>query len=156
MPALPALSEADAVDAEAFLSDVLLCLPVVGVSFFEKAKAETARTTELYLRAKGIEARGVDTADGFVVREGSHAVKEEAPTIHNYMSELRRVLVEKGVFADAGATFRLTQDYVFGSPSTASGVLLGRTSNGRAEWKDANGTTLKQIQDGELDGADAG
>jgi Domain of unknown function (DUF4357) len=39
-----------------------------------------------------------------------------------------------------------TQDQVFGSPSTAAGVILGRTANGRIEWKNSEGNTLKQLQ----------
>ena len=43
----------------------------------------------------------------------------------------------------------LTQDYTFASPSMAAGVLLGRTANGRTEWKDAKGRTLKKLQEAE-------
>jgi hypothetical protein len=28
----------------------------------------------------------------------------------------------------------------------AAGILLGRNANGRVEWKDANGITLKELQ----------
>jgi hypothetical protein len=149
VPQLPALSEADAADAEGFLADLLLCLPVVGVNVFEKAKAtETAEERrDLLLKAKGIEARGTDSAEGFVVRAGSSAVKAEVPSIHAYLVELRRVLVSKGVLTDAGDTYRLAQDYTFDSPSTAAGVLLGRSANGRIEWRDAEGRSLKWIQE---------
>lgn len=147
LPQLPVLSEADAADAEGFLADLLLCLPVVGVNFFEKPRAPVAASPELVLRAKGIEARGFETAEGFVVRVNSQAVKAEVQSIHAYMTDLRRALVEKGVFSDAGEVYRVTQDYTFGSPSTAAGVLLGRTANGRAEWKDRQGRSLKEIQD---------
>ena len=41
----------------------------------------------------------------------------------------------------------LTQDYLFDSPSTAAGVLLGRSANGRIEWKNQLGQTLKSIQE---------
>ena len=47
--------------------------------------------------------------------------------------------------ADADG-FVFTQDYLFASPSTAAGVILGRASNGRTEWKTTDGTTLKQLQ----------
>lgn len=67
-PQLPALSEADAADAEEFLADLLLCLPVVGVNLFERSKVGAPKSRELILKAKGIEARGVDSAEGFVVR----------------------------------------------------------------------------------------
>ena len=147
VPQLPALSEADAADAEGFLADMLLCLPIVGVSLFEKAKATGPRTRDLFLKAKGIKARGIDGAEGFVVRESSQAVKKEVTSIHGYLSELRKSLVAQGVLEDAGAVYRLTQDYTFNSPSTAAGVLLGRSANGRVEWKDAKGRTLKEIQE---------
>ncbi len=151
VPQMPQLSEADAADAEGFLVDLLLCLPVVGVSLFEKPKVGTAKSRGLFLKAKGIEARGLDGPEGFVVRAGSHAVKDEVSSIHAYLVELRKSLLAQGVLEPAGAGYRLTQDYTFNSPSTAAGVLLGRSSNGRIEWKDSNGQTLKEIQEVEAD-----
>ena len=53
---------------------------------------------------------------------------------------------EKGLFVEAGNHLRLTEDYVFASPSTAAMVMLGRTSNGRIEWKTPAGQTLKELQ----------
>jgi len=153
VPQLPALSEADVADAESFLADLLLCLPVVGVNLFEKTKVTTTKGGDLMLKAKGIGARGVDSPEGFVVRAGSTAVKTEVPSIHAYLVDLRRTLVKTGVLADAGEMFRLTQDYTFNSPSTAAGVLLGRSANGRIEWKDAKGRSLKEIQSQEAGGA---
>ncbi len=147
VPQTPALSEADVADAEGFLADLLLCLPVVGVAFFEKAKAGEGKSRDLFLKAKGIEARGVDGAEGFVVRSGSQAVKDEVASIHAYLSQLRQTLLAQGVLLDAGTSYRLTQDYTFNSPSTAAGVLLGRSANGRIEWKDAKGRTLREIQE---------
>ncbi|MBC7350165.1 MAG: GIY-YIG nuclease family protein [Candidatus Aminicenantes bacterium] len=149
VPQLPALSEADIVDAEAFLRDLLLCLPVVGVPFFEKAKAATSKTHDLFLKSKGIEARGINTAEGFVVRAGSQAVKDEVPSLQSFVRELRQSLIAAGVLEDLGLYLRLTQDYVFNSPSTAAGVLLGRSENGRTAWKDAKGRTLKEIEEAE-------
>lgn len=150
VPQLPALSEADAADAEAFLLDLLLCLPLMGAPFFEQTPPKPAKGRELLLKAKGIEARGMDTAEGFVVRAGSQAVKEEVPSIHAYLVELRKTLLAQGVLVPDGPVWRMTQDYAFNSPSTAAGVLLGRSANGRMEWRDAKGHTLKEIQEAEL------
>ncbi len=61
----------------------------------------------------------------------------------------REAIVRQGVFTAKGDGFEVTQDYTFSSPSTASGVLLGRTSNGRVEWKAADERTLRNIQDAE-------
>lgn len=134
---------------EGFLSDMLLCLPVLGVGFFEKAAAAAPKAKELVLRAKGIEAIGFEAPQGFVVRSGSRAVKEEVASIHPYLTEMRRALLEKGVLKEDGPIYVLAQDYTFASPSTAGGVLLGRSTNGRLEWKTRDGRTLKEIQEAE-------
>lgn len=147
VPQRPTLSEADAADAEGFLGDLLLCLPVVGVSFFERPRADISRKRELWLKARGIEARGFDGPEGFVVRAGSQAAKDQTASIHGYLAELRATLVNNGVLVDEGTVYRVTQDYTFSAPSTASGVLLGRASNGRMDWKDAKGRSLKELQD---------
>lgn len=47
---------------------------------------------------------------------------------------------------ESGDRYRFSQDQVFGSPSTAAGVILGRTANGRIEWKTKDGKTLKDVQ----------
>ncbi len=145
-PQPPSLSPADVADVEGFLDNMLLCLPVVGVDFFEKPRAAAGVRT-LYLRSKGIEAQGYESAAGFVVREGAGVVKSEVPSIQAFLSDLRRTLVQQGVLVDAGETWRLAQDYTFGSPSSAAGVLLGRSANGRTEWRDASDRTLKELQE---------
>jgi hypothetical protein len=65
------------------------------------------------------------------------------------LKEFRQALAVNGVLREAGDGFIFTQDYVFASPSTAAGVVLGRSSNGRVEWKTTEGKTLKQIQEAE-------
>lgn len=147
VPQLPALSEADAADAESFLADLLLCLPIVGMNLFEKPKVDVTGSRDLFLKAKGIEARGMDSAEGFVVRAGSQAVKDEVPSIPAHLAQLRKSLLAQGVLESVGTWYRLTQDYTFDSPSMAAGVLLGRSADGRIEWKDAKGRSLKEIQE---------
>lgn len=149
VPALPSMSEADAADAEGFLAEMLLCFPVLGLGVFSTATAAQATGRALYLNAKGVEAHGSETADGFVVRAGSAAVKTEVPSCHAYLKELRTALVENGVLRASGDGYTLTQDYVFPSPSTAAGVILGRSANGRVEWKTKDGSTLKSLQEAE-------
>jgi hypothetical protein len=151
-PALPSMSEADAADAEGFLTEMLLCFPVLGLGVFSTATVAQARGRTLYLRAKGVEAEGLETAEGFVVRAGSTAVKSEVPSCHAYLKELRAALVDNGVLKASGDGCAFTQDYVFSSPSTAAGVVLGRSSNGRVEWKTKDGQTLKELQDTEAAG----
>lgn len=151
IPQPPSLSEADTAEVEGFLDDMLLCLPTLGYSFFEAAPAIAVAEEQLFLKSKGIEARGFESPKGFVVRAGSNAVNsaKETLSIHAYLKELRAELLRQGVLVDHGGFYTLTQDYTFGSPSTAAGVLLGRAANGRTEWRSSDGTTLKQLQEAE-------
>jgi hypothetical protein len=144
-PALPALSEADTADMEAFLDEMLLLLPVLDVRAFEPVEA-LPKASRLLLAGPGASAEGRETADGFVVFAGSIARATVVPSIHAHMAAIRTKLVESGVVQETDEGLLFTSDYVFNSPSTAAGVLLGRAANGRIEWKDSTGRTLKELQ----------
>ncbi|HXI64834.1 MAG TPA: GIY-YIG nuclease family protein [Gemmatimonadales bacterium] len=148
-PQLPSLSEGDLADAEGFLAEMTLCFPVLGVGVFSASGREGRAGLELFLGARGVKARGLEKPQGFVVQSGSGAAKDEVPSCHAYLKELRAALIENGVLKPSGDGYVFTQDYLFASPSTAAGVVLGRSSNGRIEWKSKDGTTLKAIQDAE-------
>lgn len=112
----------------------------------------------LLSRKKGISARGRETDMGFVVYAGSQVAKKESPVLQNsglrHNIAIRKEMMEKNLLADDGSVYRLAENYTFTSPSTAASVILGRPSNGRAEWKDAKGRTLGTIQN-ESQGATA-
>lgn len=149
-PTLPNLSEADIADTETFLEEMLLCFPVLGVTIFEKPAAKIAAaapTVRFRLQAKGVEAFGYESKGGFVVVSASQAVERDVPSILGYQRELRRSLRETGVLVPVGGELVFAQDYEFASPSTAAAVVLGRNANGRVEWKDPAGRTLKEIQE---------
>ncbi len=83
---------------------------------------------------------------------GSVAAIEEAPSLQKHfpnITQLRQNLVGDGVLIREEKLLRFTQDYTFNSPSLASCVVLGSSSNGRTDWKDKDGRTLKQIQESE-------
>jgi hypothetical protein len=153
-PQPPALSEADRAEMDGFLDEMLLIYPVIDVRAFELiTEAVPDRASRLYLKgAGGALGEGKETPEGFVVFAGSLARATTVPAIHSYMVTLRNKLLADGVLQPVGdgrhadVTWKLTSDYLFGSPSTAAGVLLGRNANGRTEWKDAEGHTLKEIQ----------
>lgn len=149
-PARPPLSEADRADAEWFLREMLVLYPILGVDAFEVAHEETAGKAlgpELRMAQTGVDARGQELKDGFLVRKGSRARPTETQSIHGYLTEARQQLRERGVLADADGALVFTQDYRFSSPSTAAGVLAGAARNGRTSWHDADGRPLKALQD---------
>lgn len=143
---VPTLSEAELALADSFLQDILSIFPLLGLGVFEKTVTITKPGDLLTIDSKGIKASGYEDAKGFVVVKGSQLVKAETNTIHQYMSTLRKDLLAQGVIIDSGQNYAFAQDQVFSSPSTAAGVILGRTANGRIEWKSADGKTLKQLQ----------
>jgi len=150
-PTIPPLSEADRADAEWFLNEMLVIYPILGVDAFESASEDVVAKDagqELQLRGRGADARGREVKDGFVVLEDSHARATETKSIHAFLSDLRKQLLERGVLVPAGNRLRFTQDFRFASPSTAAGILVGGAANGRKAWKTSDGKqTLKQIQD---------
>jgi hypothetical protein len=148
----PTLSEADRADMDVFLDNILGMLPVLGIHAFEQSplKPTKGQTPVLSCHGRGVTASGRDTPQGFVVQSGSLAAKDEVPSLKEHfpsVSELRADLVKSGVLVPAGDGFRFAQDYAFSSPSLASAVVLGRSSNGRTDWKDASGRTLKELQE---------
>ncbi len=157
-PAEPTLSEADRADMLVFLQHMLGMLPVLGVQAFEQAApAAVAAAPLLECRGKGVAATGYESTQGFVVKVGSQAVAQAVPSMQQHvrgMYDLRQELIGNGVLAPAEgiAGYRFTQDFVFTSPSTAAAVVLGRSANGRIEWKDGAGRTLKDLQQQEAAG----
>ena len=149
-PAEPSLSEADRADMEVFLGHMLGMLPVLGVHAFEQApKVQAPMAPVLTCKGKGVAATGYEASQGFVVKVGSQAVAESVPSMQQHvrgMYDLRQELIANGVLALEGMGYRFSQDYPFSSPSTAAAVILGRSANGRIEWKDSKGRTLKELQ----------
>lgn len=157
-PAEPTLSEADRADMVVFLENLLSMLPVLGVQAFELAAPHTPAALPspvLSCRGKGLEARGHESTQGFVVKAGSHAALEHLPSLPEHFraaAELRQQLIANGVLQRSADHLVFSQDYAFSSPSTAGAVVLGRNVNGRVEWKDAQGRTLKELQSRQAEG----
>jgi hypothetical protein len=121
---------------------------------FEQApKTAVSSAPLLMCRGKGVVATGYEASQGLVVKVGSQAVGSSVPSMQLHvrgMYDVRQALIVNGVLAadpsGPDGAYRFTQDYAFSSPSTAAAVVLGRSANGRIEWKDARGRTLKDLQ----------
>ncbi len=146
MPSPPHLAEAEVADAESFLADMLIIFPTLAIQVFEGPPRSREGEHVLTVRGRGVQAKGYETRQGFVVLAQSQAVAQEVPSIHRYMSVLRRELLAQGVLEQGAEHLEFTQDHVFSAPSTAAGVVLGRPANGRIEWKDSQGRTLGEAR----------
>jgi hypothetical protein len=150
-PTEPSLSEADRADMQVFLENILGMLPILGIHAFEQAPAVFSNDlppTILTCRGKGVIATGFEATQGFVVKSDSQAMADTVPSMqHNRgFYELRQELIQNGVLQRQGESYCFSQNYTFSSPSAAASIVLGRSANGRIEWKTSNGKTLKDRQ----------
>lgn len=147
-PSEPTLSETDKAVCEGFLREIKLCLPIFGINLFDDTSSLKSITNPLlFIKAKGISATGFETTDGFIVEAGSYATYKTTPTIPTSIQNLRQTLISQGKLTRRKSElFIFNENTLFGSPSTASSVILGCSSNGREAWKNEKGTPLKTIQ----------
>ncbi len=141
------LSETDRATCKGFMGEVQLCLPVLGVNLDSQLFSALRSDEQLYIRAKGLKAIGMEVSDGFVIMAGSEVALEETTTIPANIQKLRKTMFDEGTLQkteNLKAIF--SRNHRFGSPSTASSVILGSSSNGRDLWKNINGESLKSIQ----------
>ncbi|OJU92430.1 MAG: endonuclease [Acinetobacter sp. 38-8] len=156
------LPESDTADMEYFLEQIQVVLPVLGFDFLKELKRSDERMqnptnnvltefvseTEFFLTTKDITASAKVIDGDFVVIKGSKVQRLSNSTFNYTM--LRNSLIERGVIDPVDFIF--TQDYSFNSPSAASGVIQGRSSNGRKEWKEkGTNQTYAQWQQKQVD-----
>ena len=151
-PGLPQLSDQDRDLAERFLSEMLIVLPVIGISAFDLPSGGNAvDVPDLILKGKDAQGKGTETSQGFKVFATSLARPNEVDSMPGWARDLRADLIENGVLQQGSQGLVLTQDYLFASPSAAAAVLLGRSANGREEWRTVGGKTLKEMQEEKLE-----
>jgi hypothetical protein len=146
-PSKPYVTESMEADLLDSFDTIKILLSTLGFPIYEKIGKEQIESKELlFLKGRGITAEGDLIDDGFVVFKGSQAKKETTPSCHEYLINLRQKLYKNEIIVENNGNYQFAQDYVFGSPSTAGGVVLGRSTNGWNKWKDKNGRTLDEIK----------
>lgn len=111
-----------------------------------KQREEPGEVFRLRSPSNGVEARGLYTAEGFVVLAGSVGRIDTAPSLGETNERWRQRLLDSGVMQpDDQARLVFPKDHLFKSPSGAAIALLGRTANGWKEWKSPQGQTLHQL-----------
>ena len=111
-----------------------------------KQSQEPAEILNLRSPSNGVEAKGLYTAEGFVVLAGSVGRVDTAPSLGETNERWRQRLLDSGVMQlDDQGQLVFPKDHLFKSPSGAAIALLGRTANGWKEWKSNQGQTLHQL-----------
>lgn len=149
------LSEAQASDMEAFIAQLQIILPVLGINAIRVTPvrapvptADESPTFSLVNQRQGVDARAQVSGDEFTVLAGSLVVSAWTGTgkaestrraYASYSAQHARLVADGSIVVDSGVG-RLTRDVPFPSPSTAGAVILGRSCNGRIEWTWPGGT----------------
>ena len=140
------LPEADRANMEAFLANLKVILPVVGLDLLKpRVRAPTPNqesqvyTGEFEIRHRsGVKATAVEQDGEFYVMPGSQALRDAGYVAsHSNYAELKRELIAKGILKESPNSnfYEFVTPYPFTSPSAAAAVVLDRSSNGRKEWK---------------------
>ena len=128
--------------------EVLLSL-MIGDNIFEKIEKKSSKKDgDIFVckDSKGIYAEGKYLEDGFLVFKDA---KISLNTSNSFGSgsgkTIRNNLISNNIITQKNDFYILNKDFLFKSPSSASSVILGRSSNGWTEWKNKENKTLDEI-----------
>lgn len=146
------LPEADRANMEAFLANLKVVLPIIGLDLLRpRPQAITKNTTTtvspVATQIEAVETRfeirhrsnvkaiAVEQEGEFVVLEGSEALKDTGYA-HNSYATLKQELIADHILEPSsdGKKYHFTHAYAFQSPSAAGSVILDRNTNGRTRW----------------------
>ena len=152
---LPQLSESEISETEAFLANLKLILSAIGYPVLEEIISEDQNEVDepiFYCKAesKNSSAKGRRTNNGFVVYKGSKLAKKQIGSVEESNKKTISELIENDIIKEEDLYYIFIEDYEFNSPSGASRLVLGYSSNGLDYWKTADGITLKDFETKEL------
>lgn len=134
---------------EEFILNTQLIMPALGHKVFEPQPSENnddSTENNLFIfrdKGKNIVATGKVADDGFWVLKGSQINPKIAPSLPAGVKKSRQL------FATQIDQENILQvDVSFGSPSYAASFVIGRNSNGLTEWKNKEGVSLKEMNEG--------
>ena len=148
VPTRSSISEYDEAMLEEFISNAKLLVNTLGYKVFDTiedtaVKHDNEQPYFFIKAARGADAKGLIVSDGFAVMKGSSVASSTTPSMKRSLIKLRASLIEKGII---GQDFKLTRDYIFTSPSLAASVVMGRSANGRTEWKNSEHKSILDIE----------
>lgn len=141
-------------ELEEFIDYAEIIIGTLGYNLFEpllpsKHVIEEAESVEeellLFLKRKSrksnqiIEAQCKQTAEGFVVLRGSQVERIDSSTIPTSIKTIRSK-------AKIDNDNILQEELLFKSPSYAAAFILGMNTNGKTDWKTAEGKSLNDLE----------
>jgi hypothetical protein len=148
-PTLSSISESDRAEMEEFLDNIKMLVNTLGHKVFDEKREVKPKQKQgvFFIRAaRGADAQGEPTSDGFVVFKGSKAAVNVVNSMSQNFINLRQSLIEKKILTISDDHLFFSEDCIFSSPSTAAAVVMGRNANGLTEWRQNDNQTLKDFE----------
>ena len=96
-----------------------------------------------FLKTGKLLAKATYEEKKLIILKGSQAKMEISSSFPKTQKEIRDELVNSGILVEQGNSFVFSRDYICNSPSQASNLITGTSSNGLITWKDKIGKTLQ-------------
>ena len=149
IPTQSSISESDRAEMEEYIDNMRMLVNTLGHKVFdEKRENINNKKNDLFQikAARGADAIGEPTSDGFLVFKGSKASDSITPSFSSSLTKLRQNLIDKNIINSVKGSLLFSEDYIFTSPSLAAAIVMGRNANGLEEWKLKSGQTLKSFE----------
>lgn len=88
---------------------------------------------------------GEMTDEGFVVFKGAKVRAQLTASADYRIADQQEKMRDNKILVGEGSSLTLDEDFLFKTPSQASALVLGRSSNGWRDWKNSDGKTLDEI-----------
>lgn len=132
------LPEADLANMEAFLQNVLLILPVVGLTNLHQQEIDESHNRKapkfVISKNNGVNAEMIEVNGEYVIRENSTALKNTG-NVNDVYCGLKNDLIHQGKLIIDGDLYKFKEDVSFSSLSAAAAIVLDRNANGWKEWR---------------------
>jgi hypothetical protein len=136
---------------EDFLYNIDLLISAIWYPILKEIEKPILMQENLYyIKNRWSQAMWVYSEDWFLVLKWSTWPKEMVKsTIENKEMAFRHrpLLLEKWIIKEEGENIVFVSDYLFTSPSSASCIIVWRSTNWRLLRKDVNGKTLDETKD---------
>lgn len=157
-PTESTLPRADKDAMEEFIHNLRIVLGTLGHRVLEPVKAPTTPVTviedlpklsqfEFSFSIRGLNARGQQTDDGFVLFKGSDISGKISKSMPGKSVAIREKWIADGTIVPNGENFRLTKDSILSSSSYAAVLVAGTSRSGPQSWIDEHGRSLKSVEE---------
>jgi hypothetical protein len=151
-PHTTAPMEADCLE---FTDTVAVLLTTLGVPVLDPVKTSTGgqvtgtdnpAAEKLQYKRAGCDASGFFVPEGMLVLAGSTGQPGLKSSDTGRIGVLRERLKDEGIISMNETELVFLKDHLFTSPSAAGCILAGGADNGRANWKNAAGFSINDLE----------